>query len=520
MTLDRFGSLGLKWTDYIPHAPTVKQLAYLLLPHKEALYGGAAGGGKSDCLLMGALQYVDYPGYSAMILRKTLTDLKQPGALLERSMNWLRGTDAHWEPGTHTWVFPTTDPYGNPDVPAKLTFGYIGESQAYLRYLGIELQYCAFDEVTQHNQEDYRYLFSRLRKLVCPIHKIKDGKPNYVNGCPSCARQRSLPLRMRAATNPGGPGASWVKRRFRIGPDIDTKEAALKGLKVRYIGHHPKRPFIPSFASDNPYLDQESYGHSLDELDPTTREQLRDGRWDVSPHARFKKHWARYYTKRGDYFILGNESHHSDNLIRLFCTVDPAASSKHGPGDYLTWKKEPSYTVISVWGVTKNYHLLWLDMVRFRKEIPDVIAAMKVVNRLWRPDAFYVEANGLGQGVYQGAIREGLTVQPIHTRADKVVNASEAMIRMSQGRIWFPEEASWLRTVEDEVFLWTGDPVRTDDIVDSLSNAARQVAWDDPVVIPENADTGALNNTTEYPSLVYDYDLSGVDSPFGDYYIP
>lgn len=40
MDLQGYQSLGLKWTEYIPHSPTPKQLAFLLLPHKEALFGG------------------------------------------------------------------------------------------------------------------------------------------------------------------------------------------------------------------------------------------------------------------------------------------------------------------------------------------------------------------------------------------------------------------------------------------------------------------------------------------------
>ena len=55
---------------YSPHDPTPPQAAFLKLSDlgvSEALYGGAAGGGKSDALLMDALRYVDVPGYSALI---------------------------------------------------------------------------------------------------------------------------------------------------------------------------------------------------------------------------------------------------------------------------------------------------------------------------------------------------------------------------------------------------------------------------------------------------------------------
>jgi len=83
-----------RMTKYIPHTPFPQQAAFLLLPHREVLYGGAAGGGKSDALLMAALQYVDVPGYRALLLRRTFADLALPGALMDRAETWLAGTDA------------------------------------------------------------------------------------------------------------------------------------------------------------------------------------------------------------------------------------------------------------------------------------------------------------------------------------------------------------------------------------------------------------------------------------------
>ena len=35
-----------RMSKYVPHIPTAKQTAFLLLPNREAFYGGAAGGGK------------------------------------------------------------------------------------------------------------------------------------------------------------------------------------------------------------------------------------------------------------------------------------------------------------------------------------------------------------------------------------------------------------------------------------------------------------------------------------------
>src|SRR3990167_11138644 len=67
---------------YFPHGPWPKQRVFIDLPNREAMYGGAAGGGKSDALLMAALQYMHVPGYAALILRKTFADLSKPDALI------------------------------------------------------------------------------------------------------------------------------------------------------------------------------------------------------------------------------------------------------------------------------------------------------------------------------------------------------------------------------------------------------------------------------------------------------
>lgn len=459
----------------------------MCLPHKEAFFGGAAGGGKSDALLMAALQYVDYPGYAALVLRKTLTDLKQPGALLSRMQEWLdpwEGNGVRYVASEHTYYFETADR----NRPAKIQFGYIGEQNAKIRYQGIEVQGCFFDELTQHTKEDYTYLFSRLRKNACKTHKTYDsgpliGKPRFVQGCPECELQKSLPIRMRSASNPGGFGHRWVKERFAIGPHIDPVLAKKQGIKVRYIGHNKERPFIPSFVADNPYLDQAAYYESLDELSELERRQLKDGDWDASVDSRFRPEWMRYYSVLGNHFILGEDfrgpAHVRQNLLRIFTTVDPASSSKEGPGDTQVWTNiEESYTVISTWALTRDFNLLWLDMVRFRQEIPDITEELRACYRKWRPDYFIIEANGLGAGVFQYAQRAGLPVRRGWRHTDKVVNATDAILRMSQGKIWMPQASPWRKEAEEELFSWFGHPKQMDDIIDTLADAAKDVSWE------------------------------------------
>jgi hypothetical protein len=103
-------------TRYIAHRPTPPQTAFLLLECREAMYGGAADGGKSDALLMAALQYVDVPDYAALLLRKSYSDLSLPAALVPRAQEWLTGTDTKWNGAEHVWRFPSG---------ASLSFGYL-----------------------------------------------------------------------------------------------------------------------------------------------------------------------------------------------------------------------------------------------------------------------------------------------------------------------------------------------------------------------------------------------------------
>lgn len=251
---------AIKWSRYIPHAPHLKQHAFLWLHCQEALFGGAAGGGKSDALLMGALQWCDTPGYAAILFRRTYADLSLPGAIMNRAKEWLTGTDARWNENDKTFKFPSG---------ATLTFAYLQSSNDKYRYQGSAYQYIGFDEVTQFSEDDYRYLFSRLRRPNAPMGDSEEDDVRQA-GVRALAQ---VPLRMRAATNPGGEGHRWVKRRFLDKePDTDLPEDILSASQ---------RIFVDSKLEDNPSLDLSEYEASLRQLDPITQAQLRHGDWDI-----------------------------------------------------------------------------------------------------------------------------------------------------------------------------------------------------------------------------------------------
>lgn len=298
---------------YIPHDPTIKQAEFLVDLRKEGMYGGAAGGGKSDALLMAGLQYVTEPDYASIIFRKTFTDLSLPGALMDRADEWLRGTDAKWKEKTKTWIFPSR---------ATLTFGFLENEKDKFRYQGSEYQYVGFDELTQFTETQYRYLFSRLRRL--------EGS--------------AIPIRCRGASNPGGAGHEWVKNRF-----ITYKNE--QGIIINPPEELSKRGrfFVPAKLQDNPYLDQEEYLESLGELDPVTQAQLQDGNWDIQAKGEmFKREW----------FDFVDAAPQGCQMVRYWDMASTEPSKANPDPDWtvglLMGEKNGEYYVINVFRCRKN----------------------------------------------------------------------------------------------------------------------------------------------------------------------
>lgn len=263
-------NVGFFKNSYSPHQPYERQELFLGLKDAlEVFYGGAAGGGKSDAILMAALEYVHVENYAALLLRKTYSDLSQPGALMDRAREWLSGTDAHWSEKNKTYTFPSG---------ATLTFGYLESEADKFRYQSSEFQFIGFDELSQFTETQYTYLFSRLRKLA--------GSP--------------VPIRMRAGSNPGGVGGLWVKDRFI--PEDFTPEKAMEAkvfLKENVdeeTGTKKVRYFVPARMDDNPFIDRDEYDRTLRELDPVTRAQLRRGDWNITLKGDILYMWSEAHT--------------------------------------------------------------------------------------------------------------------------------------------------------------------------------------------------------------------------------
>jgi len=393
---------ALRLNQYIPQFPTAKQAYALLLPHLEVLFGGAAGGGKSSWLLMAALQYVDVPGYAAILFRRTYAELSKPEALMERAHEWLRSTDAHWDGLRHTYIFPSG---------AQLVFSHLEHEASKYEHQSAAYMFVGFDEASSFTESMYRYLFSRLRRL--------EGFP--------------VPLRLRAASNPGNIGHAFLKQRFMV-------------------EHDPARAFVPARAIDNPYLDIAAYEQSLAQLDPVTRARLWRGDWDISEEGKlFQAQWFR----------LVQDWPRGQRLVRFwdFAATEEKRSAR---GEIVN---DPDWTVGTL--VTECQGQYWvIDMQRVRltpKGVEDLV--LQTAQRDGPRVEVWLEQEPGSSGVktvddFQRRILKGYTVHGLRSTGPKLERARPVSSAAEAGNI-FLVEGHWNKALLEEICLVAGTEIET-----------------------------------------------------------
>src|SRR5579871_479220 len=139
--------------------PSAKQAEFLAAGEDEVLYGGAAGGGKSDALLIDALglqqRAIANPNYRALIIRQTFPQLRK---LFDRAHQLYPcvapGAEFYERPWIE-WRFP---------AGAKIIFGSCERDVDVHDFQGQEFQWIGIDELGHYSSPYvWEYLSSRLR---------------------------------------------------------------------------------------------------------------------------------------------------------------------------------------------------------------------------------------------------------------------------------------------------------------------------------------------------------------------
>lgn len=206
----------------------------------EILFGGAAGPGKTDCLVAGMTRDVRNPKYHGLIIRRTFPQLQE---IIDRCHRLYPLMGARYKATDKRWEFPSG---------AVIDLGHMQHENDKYNYQGKEFHRIGVDELTQFTETQYTYLFSRLRTTDPEII------PQIIS-----------------TTNPGGIGHYWVKERFiSIATPGQTHFDKDTGLS---------RIFVPATIEDNPelYNNDPAYLARLEALPEVEKLRLRHGIWDA-----------------------------------------------------------------------------------------------------------------------------------------------------------------------------------------------------------------------------------------------
>lgn len=243
---------------WFPHPDNKPQVEAFFNPAFETLYGGAAGGGKSD-LLLGLARTMHS---RSLLLRRTFPDLDR--SLISRSLEFY-GDSKLYNGSKHVWnvdgrriEFGHMEHVGTPQIP--------GDEAS---YASAPYDFIGLDQLEQFPRYAYEFLHSRARST-------REGKR----------------VRVVASANPVGEGIDWIMQRWRAWLiDKTAKPGEILWYKRDKAGNDiettaddpdaQSRTFIPAGLKDNPYLGDD-YRRTLANLPEPLRSALLNGDWGAS----------------------------------------------------------------------------------------------------------------------------------------------------------------------------------------------------------------------------------------------
>lgn len=330
------------------------QEMFLSTPADIAIYGGAAGGGKTWAALIEPMRHVTNGEFEAVILRRTRPQITQAGGLLSESEKVYPDLGGKCNLSSLKWEFPSG---------ASVQFKQMQHEKSKLEWQGAQLALCIFDELTHFTEGQFFYLVSRMRS--------DSGVRPYMRG--TCNPDSDSWVAALIAwwidqdTGYAIPERSGVVRWFvRDGDDLlwgDSPEDLR--AKVPHWDDSRFRPksftFIAATVYDNLALlaNDPDYLSNLMALPLVEREQLLGGNWKIRASAGmlFREDWVTVID------TLPADIVRSVRWWDLAGTEPTAAQKKNDKGG-------PDWTVGLRLDETASRRFIVSDVVRIR-ETPD-----------------------------------------------------------------------------------------------------------------------------------------------------
>jgi predicted phage terminase large subunit-like protein len=257
------------------------QTAFLTSEANIAIFGGAAGSGKSWSLLLEAMRWPSKrAGFDSVMFRRNTTDIRRPGGLWSESMKLYPRAKVPGLPVPHILSWRWRD-------AGSVKLAHLEYDHTVLDWHGSQIGCLAFDELTTFSKHQFFYMLSRNRST--------SGIRPYVRAsCNADAGSWVADLIAWWIDQDTGypiPERSGVLRYFVRGANdslewFDSKRAAMAatGQPRETI---KSLTFIAAKLADNPALMRNDPGYlgNLMMLPAVERERLLNGNWKIRPTA-------------------------------------------------------------------------------------------------------------------------------------------------------------------------------------------------------------------------------------------
>ena len=338
------------------------QTAFMASGADIVIYGGAAGGGKTYALLMEALRHKDVPGFGGVIFRKNYNQITAEGGLWDASMKLFSQIPGAKNGKTprHHWDFGDR---------SKLSFAYLEREEDLISWMGTEIAYIGFDELTHFSKRQFLYMLSRNRS-TCGIRPYMRATCNpdadsWVAEFISwwIDQDTGYPIKERSGQ------IRWMVNLNDIITWHESREAAVQyaigqGLSEEEAEATPKSvTFIASSITDNKVLMEKDPGYiaNLRALTVVDMERLLKGNWKI-------KAAAGLYFRRTQVEIVKALP---TDIVLWARGWDLAATAEDEDGD-------PAYTAGVLMGKRRNGRYVIADVINKRLSASEVRILIKM----------------------------------------------------------------------------------------------------------------------------------------------
>lgn len=421
------------------------QEAFLATSADIAIYGGAAGAGKSFALSLEAVRHIHRRGVGVVIFRRELTRLTGAGSI------WETTGSIYPSLGLTSRASPTME-WRHPGSGSTIELRHLQHESDKHAHQGKQYTAILFDEITEFTESQFWYLISRLRTT--------SGVRPYVRGTcnpdPDSFVRRlidwwigpyGLPIRERSGV------LRWM---VRDGDDVrwfDTEAEA----RAEYPQRNPLSfTFIAASLADNPKGDP-TYRDKLEALPRVDRERLLGGNWNVRPAA------GMYFPRRCFQVI---ETMPRD-VVATVRAWDKAATKPHDGNPDPDWTRGARVSLLA------DGRFVIEHVESLRGGPADVETAMRRIAALDGPTcqvAVWQDPGQAGVVDVDTVIRalSGYQITPVRASRDKVAYAGVWSPKVEAGHVFL------LRGQWNESFLVEAESFpdgRHDDQVDAVSLA-------------------------------------------------